>query len=103
MDSKIQRLKIYIITSINDQKNEIDCTNEETNQNQNQGEEYVVVEPLLIVETIQQITGEDLLTNKLENDQYYYLNMFQNLIMIGKELEEINIVVNLNENNHEVL
>jgi hypothetical protein len=34
MDSKIQRLKIYIITSINDQKNETDCTNEETNQNQ---------------------------------------------------------------------
>jgi hypothetical protein len=35
MDSKIQPLKIYITTNINDQKNESDYTNEETNQNQN--------------------------------------------------------------------
>ncbi len=67
MDSKIQPLKIYITTNINDQKNESDYTNEETNQNQNQGEQFVVVEPLYIVETIQQITSEDLLTNKLKN------------------------------------
>jgi hypothetical protein len=76
MDSKIQPLKIYITTNINDQKNENDCTNEETNQNQNWGEQFVVVEPLYIIETIQQITSEDLLTNKLKNDQCYYLDIF---------------------------
>jgi hypothetical protein len=34
MDSKIQPLKIYITTSIHDQKNENDYINEETSQNQ---------------------------------------------------------------------
>jgi hypothetical protein len=71
MHSKIQLLKIYITTSINDQKNENDSTNEETNQNW--GEEFVVVE--LLHETIQQIIGEDLLTNELKNDQCYYLDL----------------------------
>ncbi len=62
MDSKIPPLNIYITTNINDQKNENDCTNEETNQNQDWGEQFVVVEPLYIVETIQQIIGEDCLS-----------------------------------------
>ncbi len=73
MDSKIQPLKIYITTSINDQKNENDYINEEIGQNQIWGEEFVVVK--LLHKTIQQIIGEDLLTNKLEHDQCYYLDM----------------------------
>ncbi len=40
------------------------------------GEEFVVVELLHIVETVQQIIVEDLSTsNMLENDKHYYVDM----------------------------
>jgi hypothetical protein len=45
MHTKIWPLKIYITTRINDPKNETDCTNEEISQNQDWGEEFVVLKP----------------------------------------------------------
>ncbi len=59
-------------------------TNEKNDHNQNCGENFVAELPH-IVETIQQITIEDLPTNMSKNDQHYYVNMPQSLIVIKKQ------------------
>ncbi len=50
------------------------------------GEEFIVVEFLHIVETIQQIIVEDLSTsNMLQNDKHYYVDMIQSPKMIEEQ------------------
>jgi hypothetical protein len=46
----------------------------EADHNQDWGEEFVV-ELLHIIEIVQQIVVENLLTNMFKNDQHYYVNM----------------------------
>ncbi len=68
---------MYIIANINNQGSEYKYTTyEEVNHNRDWGQEFVIVELLHIVETIQQIIIEDLSTsNMLENDKHYYVDM----------------------------
>jgi hypothetical protein len=76
MDSKTRPLEVYTIASnINNAKSEEDyTTEEEVENNQQWGEDFVVVELFHIGETIQHPTFKNLPMYMLKKDQCYYVN-----------------------------
>ncbi len=99
MDNKTKPLEVYIAVNLNNAGSEQEYTTEnEAKNNPQWGEEFVIIELLHIVETYQCPTPEDPPIYRPKNDQRYYVDMPQSLIMIEHQPAEID-VINLDEGN----
>jgi hypothetical protein len=97
MDNKIIPSKVYIELNLNIARSEEEYIIEnEVKNNPQWGEESVTIKLFHIAKTNQCLTSKDPPIYRLENDQCYYVYMFQSLTMIEQQLAHID-VVNLDE------